>query len=98
MIRHVVMFRWKEDIGAGDIDTVVAGLRTMPDLIPEIREYRFGPDLGINETNWDFVVVADFATTEDYTTYREDPRHRALIAEQIAPRLAERASVQYDIA
>ena len=58
----------------------------------------FGPDLGINDTNWDFVVVADFANADDYTTYRDHPSHRAFIAEEIAPRLAERASVQYDIA
>ena len=37
----------------------------MPELIPEIRDYRFGPDLAINDTNWDFVVVGDFASTDD---------------------------------
>ena len=86
MIRHVVMFRWTEDTDAADIDAIEAGLRTMPELIPEIRDYRFGPDLGINDTNWDFVVVADFATTKEYTTYRERPRATArLIAEPDRP-------------
>ena len=97
MIRHVVMFRWKRGTAADVVETVVAGLRTMPESIPEIRDYRFGADLGINDANWDFVVVADFATADDYVTYRDDPGHRALIAEAIAPHLEERASVQYEL-
>ena len=98
MIRHVVMFRWKPDTADEDVDSVVARLQTMPELIPEIREYRFGADLGINDANWDFVVVADFETADDYLTYRDDPRHRALVAEAIGPHLEERASVQYEFA
>ena len=97
MIRHVVMFRWKRGTAADVVETVVAGLRTMPESIPEIRDYRFGADLGINDANWDFVVVADFATADEYVTYRDDPGHRALIAEAIAPHLEERASVQYEL-
>jgi hypothetical protein len=95
VIRHVVMFRWKDGTTADDIAAVIAGLQTMPSLIPQIVDYRFGPDLAINETNWDFVVVGDFANTDDYVAYRDDPRHRALIAEAVAPHLEERASVQY---
>ena len=95
-VRHCVMFRWKEGTGADVIAVVVAGLRTMPQLIPEIRDYRFGPDLGINDANWDFVVTADFASADDYVTYRDDSRHRALIADAIAPHVDVRASVQFE--
>ena len=90
------MLRWRDGTEPGDIAAVVAGLRTMPELIPEIRDYCFGTDLTLNDANWDFVVIADFATVEDYMTYRDDARHRALIAETIAPHLAERASVQFE--
>jgi Stress responsive A/B Barrel Domain len=97
MIRHVVMFRWKEGTGSNDVAAISAGLQTMPDLIPQLRAYRFGADLGINDANWDFVVVADFANTDDYIAYRDDANHRALINHSIAPHLEERASVQYEI-
>jgi Stress responsive A/B Barrel Domain len=91
------MFRWKPGTTAGHVAAVAAGLDTMPTLIPEIRDYRFGPDLGINDANWEFVVTADFASIDDYVTYRDDARHRALIAEMIAPHIEERASVQFEI-
>ena len=96
-VRHVVVFRWKPDTPPDAIAAVAAGLATMPALIPQIRDFRFGTDIGVNETNWDFAVVADFASAEDFAVYRDDPRHRAVIADRIAPHLAERASVQFTI-
>ena len=74
---------------------IIEGLGGLPAAIAEIRDYRFGPDAEINEGNFDFVVVADFESAEDYLVYRDHPVHRALIAERIAPHLAERAAVQY---
>jgi hypothetical protein len=43
------------------------------------------------------VVVADFATAEDFSAYSDDPDHRALIAGVIAPNLAGRAAIQYEL-
>ena len=42
-------------------------------------------------------VVADFATTDDYFTYREHPDHQAVIATHIRPVMSERASAQIDL-
>jgi hypothetical protein len=91
------MFRWKDGTGDDNLAAIIAGLRTIPELIPQIGTYRFGADLGINDANWDFVVVADFASTDDYITYRDDANHQALIKESIAPHIEERASVQYEL-
>jgi hypothetical protein len=39
-------------------------------------------------------VVADFASVDDYVTYRDHPVHRAVIADHIRPVMAERAAAQ----
>ena len=96
MIRHTVMFRWTADTTPADVAAIAEGLGGLPGAIPEIRDYRFGHDLGINPGNFDFVVIAEFADTEDYVAYRDHPLHQALIAERIAPHVAERAAVQFD--
>ena len=96
MIRHTVMFRWKAGTTTADVAAVAEGLGRLPDAIPEICDYRFGHDLAINDGNFDFVVVADFADADDHLAYRDHPLHRALIAERIAPHVAERAAVQFD--
>ena len=95
MFRHVVMFRWTPDTTPADVSAIAEGLGGLPAAIPEIRDYRFGDDAGINAGNYDFVVVADFESADDYLVYRDDPLHRALIAERIAGHVAERAAVQF---
>lgn len=98
MFRHTVMFRWKDGTTPADIAAVAEGLGGLPGAIPELRDYRFGHDVGINDGNFDFVVVADFEDADDYLVYRDHPLHQALIKERIAPLIAERAAVQFDVA
>ncbi|HEX6421645.1 MAG TPA: Dabb family protein, partial [Acidimicrobiales bacterium] len=64
----------------------------------DAERYRHGPDAGLNPASWDYVVVADFASADDYLTYRDHPDHRAPIRDLVEPIVAERASVQYEIA
>jgi len=96
MIRHVVMFQFKPDTTPADLAAIAEGLGGLPHAIPEIADYRFGHDIGVNEGNFDFVVVADFADTDDYLVYRDHDLHKALIVHRIAPHVATRAAVQFE--
>ena len=96
MIRHVVCFRWNEGTSPDQVDEVAAALRALPATIPEIRSFRCGADVGVNDGNWDFAVVADFDSIDDQTTYRDHPAHQRVITEHIAPIRSDRAAVQYD--
>lgn len=96
-VRHVVVFTWREGVTPEQVESVAAALRRLPEVIEQIRDYRLGPDLGVNEGNADFVVVADFASLDDYLTYRDHPAHRAVVTETILPLLAARSAVQYEI-
>jgi hypothetical protein len=95
MFRHVVMFRWADDVDDAHVAAVDRRLGELPDAIAEIRSYRHGSDAGVNEGNFDYVVVADFDSPEDYVVYRDHPLHTAVISELIAGRVADRAAVQY---
>ncbi len=94
-MRHVVCFRFNPGTTAEQVIALAQGLEELPGIIPEIVEYRLGPDLGINEASWDFAVCADFASTADYVTYRDHPEHQARIAALVAPITAERVAVQF---
>jgi hypothetical protein len=96
MLRHVVLFRWSESTSDADVAAIADGLATLPGEIPEISTYRFGRDVGINEGAHDFVVVADFQSVDDYLVYRDHPTHKAVLAERIAPHVADRAFIQYE--
>ena len=89
------MFQWSAE--ATDAAKVAAadGLRALPQQIPTVRDYRFGPDAGLADSNWDFVLVADFDDEAGYLTYRDHPAHQAVIADVLQPIVAQRAGVQY---
>ena len=97
MIRHVVMFRWNDDVTDAQIDATITALRTMPGAIDTIRAYRFGRNLGINPGTFDFSVTADFDDEAGYVTYRDHPLHQALIAEHMTGKVSERASIQFAV-
>ncbi len=96
MIRHVVMFRWTPEATQEQKQRVAAELRRLPALLPVLRGYDVGADLGLAEGNFEFAVVADFDDLEGLRAYRENPEHRAVIAEFIQPITAQRAAVQYE--
>jgi len=96
MIHHVVLFRWNDTVTDRQLEATAAALDALPGSITEIAGYRHGPDLGLNQANYDYVVVGDFASAEDYLVYRDHPAHQRLIAEHITGRVADRAAVQFE--
>jgi hypothetical protein len=97
MFRHVVLFRWTPEVTAEQRAAVTSALRALPGAIPSIRAYHVGDDAGVNDGNHDYAVVADFDDVAGYVAYRDHPAHGAVIVEHIAPILAERAAVQYEL-
>ncbi|MFG1698005.1 Dabb family protein [Nonomuraea sp. NPDC049309] len=94
MIRHIVLFTWSDDATDEQKAAVSEALKTLPGLIPQIKSYTYGEDAGINQGNYDFAIVADFDSVDDYLVYRDHPEHQAVIAERIKPIVASRAAVQ----
>jgi len=94
-VRHVVLFNWAEGTAPEQIAALCEGLARLPGLVPEIADYRFGADLGINQGNAQFAVVADFASEQHYLTYRDHPEHRQLIADLVTPIVASRLAIQF---
>ncbi|GGK81152.1 hypothetical protein Sme01_44340 [Sphaerisporangium melleum] len=95
MFRHVVLFTWVAGTTEEQKAEVEAGLKELPAAIPEIRAYHVGGDAGLDPGNYEFAIVADFDSVEDYLVYRDHPVHRAFIAEVIRPILANRVAVQH---
>ena len=97
MLRHVVMFKWNGSVDPAHVAAVATGLDGLRAEIPQITAYHHGPDAGINDGNFDYVVVGDFADRDDYLTYRDHPLHTAFIGELIAGHVDGRSAVQYEI-
>lgn len=96
-VRHLVLFQWSDDLGDDHVAAVTAALAELPAAIPEIREYQFGPDLGIVEGNMSYGVTALFDDDAAFVVYREHPEHQRFIAEHIAGKISARAAVQITV-
>jgi hypothetical protein len=96
VIRHVVLIRWTPEATAEQKQRVAAELSRLPALLPWLRDYRLGDDLGLNPGNFDFAVAADFDDADGYLAYRDHPEHRAIVTEFIQPIAAERVAVQFE--
>ncbi len=96
MIRHTVMFTWKPEATDAQKKQVADELSRLPGLVPSIRAYALGTDIGVNDGNWDFAVSGDFDDLDGYIAYRDDPTHQAIIAKYIQSLVATRAAVQFE--
>ncbi|HSL59510.1 MAG TPA: Dabb family protein [Acidimicrobiales bacterium] len=94
MLRHVVMMRWRAGTPPEVVERLGEELAALHARTPTLLDYRYGPDVGLVDGNWDYVVVADFATDADYVAFRDDLDHREMIERAIAPHRADRAAVQ----
>ena len=97
MIRHVVMFKWKDGTTREQVQTAGDRLGRLPGQIPEIAAYSFGPDLGLSDGASGFAVVADFATVEDWRAYLAHPAHLRVVEEAVAPIRESRTVVQFEM-
>ena len=95
MIRHVVMFRWKDGVDDAHVEATARALSALPGLIPQIVTYSYGADLGTAPNTLDFAVTAQFASVEDYVAYRDHPDHQAFVATYVAPAVDDRCAVQF---
>jgi Stress responsive A/B Barrel Domain len=97
MIRHVALFTWTEGMTDEMEQQFAAELTALAPTLPGVRVYRAGPDVGINQGNFDFAVVADFDDADSYFGYRDNATHKDIISRFSGPNTKSRAAVQYEI-
>lgn len=85
MIRHVALFLFGDDVDEDQVEELRTALRTMPEVIPFIRRYDVGVDLGLANNPADLAVVADFDSVADYQAYASNPDHMAVVRDRVRP-------------
>jgi hypothetical protein len=97
VIRHVTLFQFSPDATDEQRRYLEARLAELPELIPTVRSFAFGSDLGASPGNHDFAVTAEFDSVEGYQTYRDHPAHQAFIADCLEPIRVARAAAQFEL-
>jgi Stress responsive A/B Barrel Domain len=94
----MVMFRWIPEATREQKEQVKEELGRLPTLIPQVRAFHLGEDLGlVGDVNFDFALAADFDDLAGYLAYRENAEHRKIVETFVQPIVGARGAVQYEI-
>jgi quinol monooxygenase YgiN len=73
MLRHVAMFKWREDTTEDQKVAARDALAALKKQVPSVVEYTVGFDIERNPNNWDMVLVADFEDVAGLEAYFAHP-------------------------
>jgi hypothetical protein len=80
-LRHIVLFSFKDDAGAEQVQSIVDGFRALPAAIPGIVSYEWGVDVspeGLSE-GFTHCFMLSFASAADRDTYLAHPEHQRFV-------------------
>jgi hypothetical protein len=96
VLRHVVMFQFKDGTAASDIQKVVDAFRGLKGKIPEIAAFEFGTDNSPEglANGFTHCFLITFKTEADRAVYLPHPAHKAFV-EILKPHLEKVQVVDY---
>lgn len=97
MIRHIVLLTLRAGTSADSERAIVDALRALPDVIPSIRDYQVGVDLGIVASNATVAATGTFDDEAGYMEYRNHLAHREVIEKYVDPVCETRTAIQFEI-
>ncbi|MGK2907069.1 MAG: Dabb family protein [Desulfuromonadales bacterium] len=80
MITHVVLFKFKPETAAAEIQLLAESLGELPQIIEEIREFRFGADVIRSERSYDLCLISSFDDLAALQRYQLHPEHQKVLA------------------
>ena len=96
-VRHVVCITWTPEARPEDIAAASDAVAALPELIPDIRAFSVGRDLGLAPGTADLAIVADFDSADAWQRYEDHPEHQRVLGQHLRPLMAARAAVQFDL-
>lgn len=95
MLCHVTLLKWT-DRSLVDEEQLGRDFAALKDNLSYLRSVQAGVDLRFAENDYDYALVAHFADEAGWRRYQADPEHLK-IAHSIAPNLAGRTTVQFEV-
>lgn len=98
MIKHVVLFKFKTDIGVTEKKQKLETIRASLELLKSCIDSLHFIEVGINSNpaeGYDLALISEFKSWDDLKTYVIHPEHQK-VAAVIRENLEQRACVDYE--
>ncbi|MBE9504490.1 MAG: Dabb family protein [Proteobacteria bacterium] len=79
MIRHIVLFKFKEDVDEERRTILISALNGLRDKISLVKELEVGVDIGNKHNSYDIVLNSLFNTFDDVEAYAVHPEHLKVV-------------------
>ncbi|PZU60883.1 MAG: hypothetical protein DI547_00035 [Sphingobium sp.] len=96
MVRHVVIFSWRPECDAGQIERFKTALCELAHELRALVSIDHGPDLSYRDGNGDYGLVAAFADRAAWDAYQAHPKHKAFVHDFVTPIQASRLTIQFE--
>jgi len=96
VLRHVVLFQWKEDTSAADIRRIENAFCALPSRIDGIYDFEWGTDVSVEDLQKGFThcFVVSFLSEADRASYLPHPAHQEFV-ELMKPHMADVLVIDY---
>lgn len=88
MLTHIVCWKYKPETTEREIETHIAKLENLPDVISDILSFSVGRDVLHLERSFDLGLVATYPNREALDAYTIHPAHQEVVA--LGKRIAEK--------
>lgn len=96
MIKHIVMWKLKEENKLENAKHIKEKLEALKDQINEISEIEVGININDTSSAFDVVLYSTFNTLDDLNSYSIHPKHKE-VGEFIGGVRTERIVVDYEV-
>lgn len=98
MIKHMVAFRFREDVDEADRQAVLDELNDFPGHYPTMRRWALGENISNRDDTFSHAFTVEFASEAELLAYLGSERHERFVRERFRPRIAARAIVSFEVA
>ncbi len=97
MIRHLVAFRFRDEVGEEERQATIDELNGFPSHYPAMQRWALGPNISKRDDTFSHAFVVEFANEEELLAYLASERHEQFVRERFAPRIAARGIVSFEV-
>lgn len=97
MIRHVVAFRFREEVSEGGRQSLIDELNRFPLHYPAMRRWALGTNRSRRDATFSHAFSVEFDSEVELTAYLDSDAHERFVRERFRPLVEARAIVSFEV-
>lgn len=97
MIRHVVAFSFRPDVGDAERQALLDELNRFPAAFPAMRRWALGQNISRRDDTFTHAFSVEFASEAELVAYLDSAAHERFVQERFRPLIGSRAIVSFEV-